>query len=199
MDEVASHFFPKQTHFRSFERQLNWWGFRRLVTTHGRSTWYHPHFVRDKPELLGKIKHVPLSGRAERAPVQSEAKNHFILENCAISSSYANTEDRPSIIRVAVHNFDVHGDPESPIINDAEPIINSHDADKEQDTDSEIKSTGSYDEPIDSASLDEDVADTGSTSVGATSKATHLKCFPLELHAILNEVETMGLGSAISW
>lgn len=61
MNEIAPHFFDKQTHLRSFHRQLSIWGFTRLETgTGGRGVWFHKQFIRKKPELIKHIKRVPV-------------------------------------------------------------------------------------------------------------------------------------------
>lgn len=61
MNEIAPQFFDKQTHLRSFHRQLSIWGFTRLETgTGGRGVWFHKHFIRDKPDLIKNIKRVPV-------------------------------------------------------------------------------------------------------------------------------------------
>ena len=42
--------FSKATKLRSFHRQLNLWAFNR--GQEDSSTWYHPLFIRGRPELL---------------------------------------------------------------------------------------------------------------------------------------------------
>lgn len=61
MNEISPKFFDRQTHLRSFHRQLSIWGFRRIETgTGGRGVWFHKHFIRDKPELIEDIKRIPI-------------------------------------------------------------------------------------------------------------------------------------------
>lgn len=61
MNEIAPQFFDKQTHLRSFHRQLSIWGFTRLETgAGGRGVWFHKHFIRDQPDLIKHIKRVPV-------------------------------------------------------------------------------------------------------------------------------------------
>lgn len=61
MTEIAPRFFHKQTHLRSFHRQLSIWGFTRLETgAGGRGVWFHKYFIRSKPELITRIKRVPV-------------------------------------------------------------------------------------------------------------------------------------------
>ncbi|KAL9180164.1 hypothetical protein ACHAXT_008134 [Thalassiosira profunda] len=61
MTEIAPQFFDKQTHLRSFHRQLSIWGFTRLETgAGGRGVWFHKNFVRGNPDLIKNIKRVPV-------------------------------------------------------------------------------------------------------------------------------------------
>lgn len=61
-DELLTHIVPKffkQTKFRSFTRQLNLWGFKRLsVDGPNRGTWYHKHFSRGNVDELRSIQRV---------------------------------------------------------------------------------------------------------------------------------------------
>jgi len=51
--------FSKATKLRSFHRQLNLWAFNR--GQEDSSTWYHPLFIRGRPELLSNIIRVSKS------------------------------------------------------------------------------------------------------------------------------------------
>jgi len=51
--------FSKATKLRSFHRQLNLWAFNR--GQEDSSTWYHPLFIRGRPELLTNIVRIPKS------------------------------------------------------------------------------------------------------------------------------------------
>jgi len=51
--------FSKATKLRSFHRQLNLWAFNR--GQEDSSTWYHPLFIRGRPELLSNIVRTPKS------------------------------------------------------------------------------------------------------------------------------------------
>ena len=52
MAHVAPMFFPKQSKYRSFTRQLNIWGFSRL---NNRGVWAHADFIRGETERLDRI------------------------------------------------------------------------------------------------------------------------------------------------
>ena len=61
MEEIAPRFFDKQTHIRSFHRQLSIWGFSRLENgSGGRGVWFHKCFCQDNPELIRRIKRQPV-------------------------------------------------------------------------------------------------------------------------------------------
>ena len=109
MDEVAAEFFPKQSRFRSFERQLNGWGFQRLDSVAGkRSAWYHRYFDKKHPELLEHITRVTPFGKdtnSARAQTQIQLNmmagesmmSTFILDKRAASFAYKNTMSHPSV------------------------------------------------------------------------------------------------------
>ncbi|KAK1739218.1 heat shock factor family protein [Skeletonema marinoi] len=60
MDLTVPHFF-KATKFRSFQRQLNLWGFHRI--SKGRENgWYHETFIRGCPEMLTSIYRTKIKG-----------------------------------------------------------------------------------------------------------------------------------------
>ena len=44
--------FFKQTKFKSFQRQLNLWGFLRIQWGPEKGAYYHPQFLRDQPKLV---------------------------------------------------------------------------------------------------------------------------------------------------
>lgn len=69
MKEIAPKFFDRQTHLRSFHRQLSIWGFGRIETSaKGRGVWFHKNFIRDKPGLMKYIKRVPVKNPKLTAP-----------------------------------------------------------------------------------------------------------------------------------
>jgi len=100
MNDVSPKFFDKQTHLRSFHRQLSIWGFTRLETgAGGRGVWFHKHFIRDKPELIKHIKRVPVKNPK---PALSTPKNRVPdYTNYQLPSSVDSTAMPPHFTAVA--------------------------------------------------------------------------------------------------
>jgi len=55
VSDVLPLFF-KQTKFKSFQRQLNLWGFLRIQDGTEKGAYYHRDFLRDKPDLVCLLK-----------------------------------------------------------------------------------------------------------------------------------------------
>ena len=104
MDEVAVEFFPKQGRFRSFERQLNGWGFQRLESVAGKgSTWYHQCFVKNHPELLEHITRLAPSGKdanldQAQAQIQRNVKAGQSMRSTSIHEMRATSSAYSSMI-----------------------------------------------------------------------------------------------------
>mmetsp|Transcript_18564 Transcript_18564/g.26401 ORF Transcript_18564/g.26401 Transcript_18564/m.26401 type:complete len:271 (+) Transcript_18564:61-873(+) len=73
MDLVVPQFF-KATKYRSFQRQLNLWGFQRIVKgqKQGNGVWYHEYFIRGNPELIPNIIRTRIKGK--KTPSQHRDK-----------------------------------------------------------------------------------------------------------------------------
>lgn len=81
MTEIAPRFFRKQTHLRSFHRQLSIWGFTRLETgAGGRGVWFHKNFIRSKPELIARIKRVPVKHATHSKMSESELSTNPMMD-----------------------------------------------------------------------------------------------------------------------
>mmetsp|Transcript_20275 Transcript_20275/g.22018 ORF Transcript_20275/g.22018 Transcript_20275/m.22018 type:complete len:401 (+) Transcript_20275:288-1490(+) len=52
----------KQSKFTSFQRQLNIYGFKKLLRGDDKGSYFHPHFQRNRRELLFEMKRLPLKG-----------------------------------------------------------------------------------------------------------------------------------------
>ena len=69
MEHIASHFFPNQKRYRSFERLLNLWGFERQISfARNVSCWANPHFRRDRPELCKYMVRIENKGTKKKVP-----------------------------------------------------------------------------------------------------------------------------------
>jgi hypothetical protein len=55
--------FFKQTKYKSFQRQLNLWGFTRIVHGEDRGAYYHEHFLRDQPDICRNMYRQKIKGQ----------------------------------------------------------------------------------------------------------------------------------------
>eukprot|EP00984_Skeletonema_dohrnii_P028380 scaffold18361_cov96-Skeletonema_dohrnii-CCMP3373.AAC.2 len=95
MDLVVPKFF-KATKYRSFQRQLNLWGFSRIVKGHDHACWHHEYFIRGRPELISKISRtrVKAKGRATQATDEpKEAPMQVPSEDSSEGASDYNEDD----------------------------------------------------------------------------------------------------------
>lgn len=51
-----------ESKFTSFQRQLNIYGFKKLLRGDDKGSYFHPHFQRNRRELLFEMKRLPLKG-----------------------------------------------------------------------------------------------------------------------------------------
>jgi hypothetical protein len=65
MKDVAPHYFD-QTHFTSFVRQLNLYGFDRVSHGHERGAFIHPNFLRGRELLASRIQRQIIPPRAKK-------------------------------------------------------------------------------------------------------------------------------------
>jgi len=73
---VVPRFF-KATMYRSFQRQLNLWGFTRIVKGEAYPTWQHEFFIRGHPELISKITRTRIKeNHATGNPNETQNFNH---------------------------------------------------------------------------------------------------------------------------
>lgn len=69
VSEILPLFF-KQTKYKSFQRQLNLWGFKRIESGPEKGAYFHKHFLRDKPNLCSNLTRQ----RAKRATAPHSPK-----------------------------------------------------------------------------------------------------------------------------
>jgi hypothetical protein len=109
MKSLSPKFFPNQSCFRSFERMLNLWGFARRRPAAPRSSKFpkstrycykHPHFVREQPSWIKRIKRELRNKSSVRlkggmivnqnippwAQTQQQAALQFLNKNCPAAS-----------------------------------------------------------------------------------------------------------------
>ena len=61
---------PQTSKLRSFQRQLNLWGFKR-ISKNGpdKDAYYHEHFIRGHPEYMDKMVRIKIKGNATSPPI----------------------------------------------------------------------------------------------------------------------------------
>lgn len=64
--EVTVPMFFKQTKIRSFYRQLNLWGYKRVSSGIDVGAYYNKHFVRGRPEKMKEMVRVKIKGRVPK-------------------------------------------------------------------------------------------------------------------------------------
>jgi len=77
----------KQTKIASFQRQLNLYGFKRLTIGPDKGGYYHPFFVRKKPELARKIERATVKGTKVRKPASPETEPNFYVTSTALDKA----------------------------------------------------------------------------------------------------------------
>lgn len=80
MKEIAPHFFPNHSSFRSFERMLNIWGFRRERVPSPQKYFWNSNFLRYRPELCRNIVRVENKGTKKMISV-SGRQGYVIAQN----------------------------------------------------------------------------------------------------------------------
>ena len=61
----------KQTKFKSFQRQLNLWGFARIKEGVDKGAVFHRFFVRGRPDLCYRMIRMKIKGQTNKTPTQS--------------------------------------------------------------------------------------------------------------------------------
>ena len=96
MQDVCRNYF-NQSRYKSFQRQLNMYGFMRINEGWTRGAYFHPLFVRDKPGLCHLVtrkqhittKHIEGSGLASRASEPSTISKAVSANSAKQSSDMA--------------------------------------------------------------------------------------------------------------
>jgi HSF-type DNA-binding len=92
----------RQTKFTSFQRQLNLYGFKRLTVGRDHGGYYHPFFLRGRPDLCKRISRTRIKGNwIKPAPSSETEPNFYEMQFCVGSSipSRASMRATPPIQR----------------------------------------------------------------------------------------------------
>jgi hypothetical protein len=72
-DDFVGRIMPryfKQTKFKSFQRQINMWGFERILNGPGKGGYTHACFIRGQPSLCKQMKRTKVKGIRQRSVSQ---------------------------------------------------------------------------------------------------------------------------------
>jgi hypothetical protein len=68
VEDIMPHYF-KKIKFRSWQRQINMWGFERIKGGAGKGGYRHPNFIRGMPSLCCMMKRVKIKGTGTPRPL----------------------------------------------------------------------------------------------------------------------------------
>lgn len=77
----------RQTKYKSFQRQLNMWGFERLLSGPSKGGYLHQHFIRGQPALCRYMKRLKIKGTGNKKPVPSPFKPSSASPKAKIAST----------------------------------------------------------------------------------------------------------------
>lgn len=98
--EMLPFFFSYQKEFSSFQRQLNMYGFLRLLCPGpDASSYYHPLFLRGRPDLCTLIRRNRIAGTSFRRSFDSSTEPNFydmepLVPDCAYDSAETTASER---------------------------------------------------------------------------------------------------------
>ena len=76
VSDVMPTYF-RQSKFPSFQRQLNLYGFKRITQGPDKNGYYHPRFLRGKPELTECMMRMKVKGTGVRRPTKADEEPNF--------------------------------------------------------------------------------------------------------------------------
>jgi hypothetical protein len=91
VEEIMPLYF-KQTKYKSFQRQLNMWGFQRILDGPGRGGYGHTCFLRTKPELCRVMKREKIKGSKSAGKTSSSGVSSALQEEATTSSPCTSSE-----------------------------------------------------------------------------------------------------------
>ena len=91
--------FFKQTKFRSFQRQLNLYEFKRISFGSSIGGYYHPKFLRNRPELCKEMTRVAVKSQSKSALRHVRNRSHEVTPRKAdIQSTYTHGSGCTSLV-----------------------------------------------------------------------------------------------------
>jgi hypothetical protein len=110
LDCFAVPKYFKHTRYKSFQRQLNLWGFKRVTSGHEKNAVHHEHFRRGSPELCNHMIRVKIKGETttstggmtpqmmntRRGSLESTASSSSDTPPLTRSNDYPSFESQPS-------------------------------------------------------------------------------------------------------
>jgi hypothetical protein len=94
VDLVMPKYF-KQTQYKSFQRQINIWGFRRIASGRDKGGYVHPCFVRGKPSLCRQMVRRKIKGGFSTSKLTASAATNSLpnpLQTCSSAPCLMNKE-----------------------------------------------------------------------------------------------------------
>jgi hypothetical protein len=88
----------KQTRYKSFQRQLHIWGFKRVTSGHEKNAVHHEHFRRGYPELCNHMTRVKIKGETTR-PAGWLTPQIMNTRRGSLESTASSSSDTPPVTR----------------------------------------------------------------------------------------------------
>ena len=86
----------RHSNYNSFQRQLNIYGFQRILTGRDKNSYYHDFFLRDQYELTFRISRIAIKGAEVRRSKKASNPNFYGAGN-DVDNNYVSSEQIPTI------------------------------------------------------------------------------------------------------